>query len=493
MRNQNIRQFYERWIAILPQIIEGYIYDENKEILPTRFIFSKFKKLIKRFLNDELDDSEKIILMPGIRGIGKSTLLTQIYSLEKFLNFKDDLDKSILKNISKLEEKIYIDVSQLKANQISLKDFFDFYQYIKGFNFVKPKKKILILIDEIHFDENWGLFLKNIFDITKGHKDILIIATGSSALQIKIIPDLLRRSEIWELFPMKFSEYLILKYKVYPPSNLSTYFQEALFNSNNAKEVYRKLSSKLLDIDSFFINNKIPPISKSEFFEYGSIPSVIRTENKQRALEKIKSIIDSVIVKDIINLKKFKTQTIAKVSDLLYLLAQSDVISYNKLKETLKIERIETLEKLLEVLVMSGILVKVRSYGRTYGAVRKTSKYLFIAPPLRNAILGGIYFTGIEGKKLEDYFALIFKKDLKTKLAYDLFYDIAEGGADFILTLSDRSNIVIEVGFNKEEVDQVKNTMKKVKSRYGLVFGSKKLELVNNSIVKVPLEFFLLI
>jgi len=59
--------------------------------------------------------------------------------------------------------------------------------------------------------------------------------------------------------------------------------------------------------------------------------------------------------------------------------------------------------------------------------------------------------------------------------------------------LKNRSNIVIEVGFNKEETRQVEKTMKKVKSSYGLVFGSDKLELVNKSIVKIPLKFLMLI
>ncbi|MCL0040362.1 hypothetical protein M1N02_02760 [Thermodesulfovibrionales bacterium] len=62
-----------------------------------------------------------------------------------------------------------------------------------------------------------------------------------------------------------------------------------------------------------------------------------------------------------------------------------------------------------------------------------------------------------------------------------------------MLTLKDRSNIVIEVGFNKEEIDQVEYTLKKTGGKYGLVFGSKNLELINNSIVKIPLKYLLLI
>lgn len=491
MDRAKIEKFYTKWHTNLSQRIEGYIYDENKKILPTRFIFAKIKNVIERFLNNELSEIEKIILMPGIRGIGKSTLLAQTYALEKFIKPKD---RNLLENIGKLDERLYLDVSQLRADQISLNDFFNFYEEIKEFHFEKPQKKILILLDEIHFDENWGLFLKTIFDRTKGHRDVLVIATGSSALQIKMIADLGRRTDIWEIFPMKFDEYLILKYGKYPLPGLSDYLQDALFNSSNATEVLERLKIKSQEIRKFFIES-VSSESEADFFESGSFPSAIKIENKQKAGEKIKSIIDGIIAKDIITLQKFKTQTIAKISDLLYLLAQSDLISYNKLKEALKIERVETLESLIEVLVMSGVLIKVKTYGKTYGSTRKTPKLLFTTPSLRSAVLNNIYLPGIEGKKLEDYFALIYLKDLKShsKYAVNLSFDLAKGGADFVLTLKDRSNIVIEVGFNKEEIDQVKHTLKKTGGKYGLVFGSSELKLIDNYIVKIPLRFLMLI
>ena len=493
MDKANIEQFYTRWQIVLPQRIDGYIYDENKRLLPTRFIFSKFKKIIEKFLTNELSEIEKIVLMPGIRGIGKSTLLAQIFALEKFL--KPNKDRTILENIGKLNERLYLDVGQLHAEQITLNDFFKFYEEIKEFHFEKPGKKILILLDEIHFDENWGLFLKNIFDRTKGHKDILVIATGSSALQINMIADLRRRTDVWDIFPMKFNEYLILKYDKYPLSGLSDQLQEILFNSSDANDLFKKLQLKEGEIMRYFIN-EVPFGAENDFFEFGGFPSTVKISNKQKAIEKIKSVIDGIIAKDILNLKRFETHTVAKINDLLYLLAQSDIVSYQKLQNALKIQRVETLESLIEVLMMAGILIKVRTYGQTYGSTRKTPKFLFITPSLRSAILNGNYLPGTEGKKLEDYFALIFQKDIKGNQVFGapkLSYDIAEGGADFVLTLKDRSNIVIEVGFNKEETKQVEFTMKKVKSRYGIVFGSGNLELVNNVIVKVPLKFLLLI
>jgi len=78
----------------------------------------------------------------------------------------------------------------------------------------------------LHFDENWSLFLKNIFDRTKGHRDVLVVATGSSALQINMIADLGRRSDVWEIFPMTFNEYLILKYNNWKISKIFELFSK---------------------------------------------------------------------------------------------------------------------------------------------------------------------------------------------------------------------------------------------------------------------------
>ena len=124
MDKEKITQFYTRWQTVLPQRIEGYIYDDSRKLLPTRFMFAKFKKTIEKFLINQLSEIEKIVLMPGIRGIGKSTLLAQTYALEKFL--RANKDRAVLENIGKLDERLYLDVGQLHADQITLNDFFKF-------------------------------------------------------------------------------------------------------------------------------------------------------------------------------------------------------------------------------------------------------------------------------------------------------------------------------------------------------------------------------
>ncbi|CAD7780410.1 MAG: AAA domain protein [Candidatus Methanoperedenaceae archaeon GB50] len=495
MDEQKLENFYKEWLKVLPRLSKGYLYNDAGNLHPTRYIFSYFKKIIFNFLTDQIDETEKIILLPGIRGVGKTTLLMQIFNVEKFLNSENDLDSKILQNLNKLDHRFYLDASKLHLEQISLNSFFKFFEKVNNFNFISLDKKVILLLDEVHFDQDWSLFLKVLFDSTKGHKNLLIIATGSSAINLKISADLMRRSTLVELYPLKFNEYLILKHKIYPIKNLAEDLKKIIFNSKNTKEIFSGLKEKQDEVNRFFVN--LPPDSEENFFKNGGFPFSAQLKNEVEMAERIKNVINGIIAKDIIALKSFKTETLSKINDLLYLLANSDIISYEKLLKSLRIDNIRTLTALLDVLVLSGILVKVKTYGTTYGTTRKTPKYLFITPSLRSAILNNNYPSGIEGKKLEDYFALIFQKDIKGNYVFGapkLSYDIAEDGADFVLSLQNKKDVVIEVGFNKEEIKQVQNTMKKVRdSQCGLVIGSRKLELINNSIVKIPLRFLMLI
>ncbi|NPV14386.1 ATP-binding protein [candidate division WOR-3 bacterium] len=290
---------------------------------------------------------------------------------------------------------------------------------------------------------------------------------------------------------MKFNEYLILRHGQYPISGLSDDLQEIIFNSPDARAVFQGLKAKSDEVDRFFA--ELPPDSEDDFFAVGNFPFSANLTNRVKALELIKNVLNSIIIKDIIGFARFKAQTVAKLNRLLYLIASSDIISYDSLRTTLKIERFETLDSLVEVLIMSGVLFKVPSLGKPFTSTRKTPKLLFTAPALRTAILDNIFRSNIEGKKLEDYFALIYNKDLKGRYKATIAYDIAEGGADFVLRLPNQKPVVIEIGFHKEDTTQVETTQKKVKGKYGIVFGSKKLQLTDESIVKVPLEYLLLI
>ena len=81
-------------------------------------------------------------------------------------------------------------------------------------------------------------------------------------------------------------------------------------------------------------------------------------------------------------------------------------------------------------------------------------------------------------------------REFAQKLSSPIFYDSAAGGADFVLSLPER-RIAIEVGYGKKPTGQAESTLKKIGGKYGLVVCNSELA-IEGQVVKVPLEYFLL-
>lgn len=492
---ERIENFYRLWISELDRFLSGYIYDEENRLNPTRYIFYHYLTLLEKFASGRLEEIEKINLLSGIRGVGKTTLLAQLYYASKFIPSR----KSNYENVIAQDyEKIYLDVSRLSNEGITLNEFFNYYQEINEIRFVDLRKKLLILLDEVHYDEKWGLFLKNIFDMTKGHKNILIIATGSSALRIKLNPDLSRRTLLEELYPLKFNEYAILKNNIFLEKNLSENLIEAILRSKDAKELFEFCKNKEIEISRYF--SKFPPGAEEDYLYFGGFPFILRLKNKKSIFfELVSGVIDKFITKDLFEMYQFISRTISKIKDLLYLIASSDSTDIDKLCNTLKLDY-RSVRAILDSLVQGGILVEIRSYGQKFVKVRKPIKFLFISPSLRVSILNGILPPEIRGKILEDYLALIFSKDFYTKGKkygdLEVMHDSSSGGADFILRLGQKKKIIIEVGFGKQSdgIRQIKNTGKITDGYdYGIIISQGNLEMVDEKIIKMPLQYLLVI
>ena len=491
MAPKNIEKFYINWKSGLDAFLSGYIYDTAENLNRTRFAYLRLQYYLTQLLNDSLEDINKIVLLPGIRGVGKTTLLAQLYYFEKYIS---PTKSSVLAiNAKKLNHRVYISADKLFMEGISLNDYFKFLENNIFGNFSSVNEKILILIDEIQYDEKWSLFLKLLHDKIKGHKNILIIVTGSSALSLnQKNTDLIRRSTTEKIFPLKFTDYLLLQHKTFLHKGLSQKLKQAILFSSTASESYAQLKEMEKETLIFWGDLTNAENIKKQYFEQGAFPFSMSINNRTLALNRIKDmILTNIVQKDLLNISGFSSETLVKIPNLLYLLASSDEISTGKLGSALNLDA-HTLNKILDALTRTEILFEVLPYGRPYSQVKKSSKYLFITSNIRMGLLDGIFNVDIKGKLLEDYCALIFAKELTDKAK--IHYDYASGGADFIARFKDNREIVIEVGFGKEKINQVENTLKKTEGRgiYGLVIGSEKLELVNENIVKIPLEYFLL-
>ncbi|WP_029906650.1 ATP-binding protein [Prevotella sp. 10(H)] len=156
-------------------------------------LFEYSNKLIKeadtsflRYMYAEINWQSRMIGLIGPRGVGKTTLVLQY--------IKQNLNPS---------ETLYV----------TAEDFYFVDNRITTLaeTFAKYGGKYLF-IDEIHKYKDWAKELKLIYDY---HKDLKVVFTGSSVLDIKKgASDLSRRAVIYNMQGLSFREYLMLFHKI---------------------------------------------------------------------------------------------------------------------------------------------------------------------------------------------------------------------------------------------------------------------------------------
>ena len=484
MNQIRISQYIQNQITRAPFVLRSYTQDDAGNRYLSRNIFIRIKKLINDFLRGEKEI--RIIAVPGLRGVGKTTLLAQLF-LDLFPNQQKEL--------------LYISVDQIvNILRSDLYTILEEYQKVIGTSFEKLNNNLFIFIDEIHFDANWPSVLKSVYDKSK---KVFVICTGSSALSLQSTADLARRIIFEKLYPMNFTEYILLKTKYssiqnktitpkFPIKGLKGETKNALFYSSDANDCFATLENVERKVNDYWFG--IDSLEIDKYFKFGTMAFAltIRDENKVHTL--INELIDKVVEKDLFELGKFSADTIEKVKNILLMIAASDEVSITSLAKNLTDISINTLIEVFNALEKAEMIIRVYPYGSVYKKVRKPSKYYFMSPALRHVLLsiveGEISFEKNKGRYLEDIIALYLYREFGQELISPIYYDSAKGGTNFILARTDKK-IAIEIGYGDKGIKQVEYSLKKIKGNYGLVISDSKLSLQGN-IVKVPLKYFLL-
>lgn len=461
--------------------LESMTKDEVGNIYPTRDMFVTIKQYVDDFFNNLSEN--RWVIIPGLRGVGKTTLLAQTYL---YLLRNQQLPANHLLYFS-LDDAV-------ERLGLSLGDILQAYEYILGHSFESQKEKIFIFIDEVQTDKNWAVTLKTyLYD---KNKNIFVVCTGSSAVSLQTNADVARRADFEKLYPMNFCEFQMIKNKACPIPGLKENLYNAIFYSNTAEDAYEKIMQQETNIFKYW-----SAINKDEINEYidiGTLPFAIK-QNKYKVYEKVKLILDRIVDEDLRSLDKFKSDTLQSIKRLLFLLADAtDGLSVNKLssENVLSMNHV-TLANVFDILEKTELLVKAVPHGSITNKVKKPSKYLFMSPTYRMSLLSiagneNTFFVR-QGKLIEDVVGEYFYREFVTKGKGTLAYDSAQAGADFILEIMNTHKIAVEVGRGEKDTKQIRNTMEKVNCRYGIVISHKNNELsVKDNILKLPFSTFLL-
>jgi len=476
---EEILKYLQNQLVQIPFRLRTYVQDEEGKKYPQRNIYIKIDKYLKDFLHNP-EARDRWIIIPGLRGVGKTTILAQL-----FLNHYQEVEPQRMLYIS-LDEAVNVLGS-------SLKDVLMAYERILGESFEKLTKPLFIFIDEAQYDPKWASVLKSVYD--RSNK-VFVVCSGSSAVSLQTNPDVIRRSIFQKLFPTSFTEFLMIRDGKFPVKDLKKNLKDALFNADSAKDAYEKLKKYEQSVMSAW--SSIDRHRVDEYLKIGTLPFAIRMKDETRVYQTISLLLDKVINQDVQNLGRFDTKTLVYIKRVLFLLAESDVVSVQKLAKTLETS-VNTISNILEVLEQAELLIRVMPYGSNSKKVRKPSRYQFMSSAMRSAFLSVAgneqIFIGQKGRLMEDIVAMTLHREFVASSRGALNHDSSKGGADFILTIVEKNIIPIEVGTGEKLGTQVRKTMKKIGSaKYGIVVCNNALTLLEDAnIIKVPLDYFLLI
>jgi len=214
-------------------------------------------------------NSREIIFLLGTRQTGKTTLTKLIAEASGF-------DKNHIFFFD-FEDKEYRSLFNLEG--LGVKTLNNLLQ-IEG---IRPDEKNLLIFDEIQHLEDPSNLMKLFYDY---FPELKVIATGSSSLKIKhkFSDSLAGRKNVFHVEPLNFSEYLLFKGEEKLLKIRELYYNEE--NKDSLKEVIESQHQNFLRVFE-------------EYLVYGGYPEVTLLDSKKDKVEKLHSIADSYINKDI--------------------------------------------------------------------------------------------------------------------------------------------------------------------------------------------------
>lgn len=248
------------------------------------------------------------LLITGMRQVGKTTLMRQVYEKVKESKLWFDFDNP-------LDQKVFEDIDY----QVIYKRLTDM---------AKKGGKLSVFIDEIQNFPEITKVIKYLID----HHRVKFYLTGSSNFYLKnLFPESLSgRKFLYELPPLNFQEYL--------------YFKDKL----SLKEVQNSTLADAYKKNSLFIH-KAREAEYEDFLNFGGFPEAVVTEDKETKVMVLKNIFASFFEKDIKILSDYSD--IRELRDLILLLVPrvGSMLDVTRLSSELGVDRVK-LYRFLEFL-----------------------------------------------------------------------------------------------------------------------------------------------
>lgn len=275
-----------------------------------------------RYAYHQVNWNNRLLGLIGPRGVGKTTLVLQ--------HIKMNLP---------IQQTLYVTAEDFYFATNRLLDLAD--------SFAKAGGKYLF-VDEIHKYPDWSRELKLIYDY---HKDLNVVFTGSSVLDIKKgTADLSRRAVVYSMQGLSFREYLRLFHQLEVP----VYSLEQVL----AHEIDLPKLPRPLPVFAEYLKNGYYPFAREDDFD-----------------TRLQQVINQTLEVDIPTYAEMNVSTGRKLKQLLGIVAESVPFKPNmsKIAEMLNISRNNIADYLL-FLEEAGMLAQLRGETTGIRALGKVDK-----------------------------------------------------------------------------------------------------------------------
>lgn len=417
----------------------------KKDILKTLLLdqFEQFKTKELGVEREKLIQIEKFVsstyavVISGLRRVGKSTLLAQIahrfYPEDNyyFVNFED-------------ERFLNFGADDFNALYETLLELFG--------------EKKVFLLDEVQNVVGWERFVRRMID--QSHK-FYITGSNASLLSKELGTKLTGRYIPIELFPFSFREFLVIKQQKIPNLAYLTTLQKG-------------------KLKRYF----------NQYLKDGGIPDALKYPD----INLHKTLYDDVIYRDVaVRYQIEETKALKELA--FYLLSNvSTLISFNKLKELLKLGSVNTVKNYIDYLQTSWLTFTVNKYAFSIKKQQIANKKIYaIDTGLVKSV--AFYFSENRGKLLENLTFLTLRR-----LSEEIYYYTTQNNleVDFYLP---KQKLLIQVcqslaleDTKIREIRALEKAMEELNISSSMILTEDEDVEVENSHIKIiPIYKWLLI
>lgn len=296
----------------------------------------------KRYLHGRIDWRDRLIMVKGARGTGKTTLM-----LQRMHEALPDPAKAL-----------YVSLDHLWFSDHSLYDVAEYHCLHGGTH---------LLVDEVHYQKDWQQLLKNLYD---DFPELSIVYTGSSLLKLETSgADLSRRQASYALAGLSFREYLAFE----GVCNIEAVPLDELLANHVDIAVSISGETKVLPAFYDYLERGYYPFYREVYGGYG---------------QRVEATINQVLENDYPSIEDVSFATIRKIKKMLVILAANapQTPNMSALYRELETDRNQGL-KMLSVLERAELLNLLSSKSETLKNMSRPDKIYCDNPNIMAAIV----------------------------------------------------------------------------------------------------------